>query len=330
MKRVLGLLVAVILLSSCDDGDLIFEDINFDDVTAKKCDNKIYKLNDSEAIILKIGESENDDSFLSAFPTEPTAIGQPKNIEINNTTNKVVYRLYNGEVADNNICGSIPAAFPTIIEEWEATSGTIQITTTDIAVANSAAGFEGGTKITGYQNNIIFKNITFQKADGTTQVYDEFPFGVYEKTVSPLTFNFGDSALAKCLSSNIIFKNVGVEAFTINLDPALMDSTAIGVVKTGIVTADLNAVTYYLFPSSTTINADLLCSGTPTIAPRQKWVGVNGEENFSGIVEVTASALPGGNGFSYAIRLKKLTLKKDRNEFLLADDYLFGELIVIN
>ena len=330
MTKVLGFFAAVLFLASCDDGNLVFQDIDFNAVAAKKCDNKIYKINGSEAIILKIGESENDASFIAAFPTQPTPMDQPTILTIDNSANKVVYRLYDGNVADSNICGSIPAAFPAIVEEWEATSGTIEITTTDITIANTAVGYEGGEKLTGYQNNVVFRNITFNKTDGSTQVYDVFPFGVYEKSVTPLAFNFGDTALQKCNVSNIIFKNVGTEAFSINLDSSLLDSSALGIVKTGIVSSTVNAVSYYVFPSSTIIDQDLLCSGTPTTAPRQVWIGVDGEPNFSGIVEVVASALPGGNGFSYEIRLKKLTLKKDRNEFLLADDYLFGELIVIN
>ena len=330
MNKVLGFFAALFVLTSCDDGNLVFQDIDFNSVAAKKCDNKIYKLNGSEAIILKIGESENDASFISAFPTQPTVIGEPTILEINNTANKVVYRLYDGAVTDLNICGSIPAAFPVILEEWEATSGTIQIITTAVKVANTEAGYEGGQKLTGFQNSVIFRNITFNKTDGSSQVYDVFPFGVYEKPVTPLTFNFGDTALQKCSSSGIVFKNVGTEAFSINLDPALLDSSSPGVIKTGVVSSSLNAVNYYVFPPSTVIDQNLLCSGTPTTAPRQLWTGVDGELNFSGIVEVISSPLPGGNGFSYLIRLKKLTLKKDRNEFLLANDYLFGELIVVN
>lgn len=331
MKKVLGVFALVFLLISCDDGDLVFEDINFDSVTASKCDNKIYKLNGEEALILKIGSSVTATEFLSAFPDEPTIEGQPTIITIDNSTNKVVYRLYDGQVEDENICDAIPAAFPNIREEWEATSGTIEIITSMVRAENTLVGYEGGQKITGYQNNIVFKNITFKKADGTTQVYDEFPFGIYSKSVTTsLPFNFGEIALQKCASSNIVFKNIGREAFSINLDPNLLDSNALGVIKTGVVSSDINAVNYYIFPTGTAINSDLLCGNAPAVSPVVRWIGVDGEANFSGLVEVVSAALPGGNGFSYTIRVKKLTLKNGRNEFLLADDYLFGTLIITN
>ncbi len=332
MNKFLGFCALALFFTSCDDGDLIFEDINFNEVTASKCDNKIYKLNDSEALILKIGNSETDLSFISAFPSQPTTQNEPTVIQINNTSNKVVYRLYDGEVALENICGSIPAAFPIILEEWEATSGSIEITTTAVLAENTEDGFEGGQKITGYQNNVVFRNITFKKADGTTQVYDEFPFGIYLKNITTvLPFNFGDITLQNCPASDIVFKTIGNEAFTLNLDPALKDSSALGVVKTGLVTSTTNAVNYYFnFPTGTIINGDLLCPATLFVVPQQQWTGVDGEQNFSGIVEVVSSALPSSAGFSYEIRIKNLTLKQNRNEFLLATDYLFGTLIETN
>lgn len=330
MTKILGFFAAALLLVGCDDGDLVFEDINFDSVTAQRCDNKIYKLNNAEAIILKIGESATDASFLAAFPTEPTPENQPFTLSINNTTNKVVYRLYDGEVTNANICGSIPAAFPAILEEWEATSGTIEIFTTAVLAENTTTGFEGGQKITGYQNNVVFRNVTFKKADGSTQVYDEFPFGIYVRELAtPLPFNFVSVQLQKCATSDIVFKTIGTEALAINLDPSLMDSTALGIVKTGVVSSTTNAINYYIFPGGTAITADLLCS-TPFISPLQNWIGVDGEENFSGIVEVIAAELPGGNGFSYTIRFKKLTLKQGRSEFMLADNYLFGTLNIVD
>jgi hypothetical protein len=53
MKRVLSLLF-LLALNGCDDGNLIQEDINFEDVTTESCSTNdlIYKLNDKEALIL--------------------------------------------------------------------------------------------------------------------------------------------------------------------------------------------------------------------------------------------------------------------------------------
>ena len=52
MKRFLGILFLVVIISGCDDGDLFLEDINFDKATVATCANNdiIYKLNKKEAI----------------------------------------------------------------------------------------------------------------------------------------------------------------------------------------------------------------------------------------------------------------------------------------
>lgn len=330
MKKLLALFAFAAILSGCDDGDLIFEDIDFDTVNAARCENKIYKVNGAEALILKLGNSEADGVFVNAFPTEPTIEGTPTIIAIDNATNKVVYRLYDGEVSSTSICGAIPSAFPSILEEWEATSGNIQIVTTAEIIPNPSEGFEGGQKISAYQNNIVFTNVTFQKGDGSTQVYDLFPFGIHSVPATVLNFNFGATALEKCPTGDIVYKFVGTEALTLNLNPTLLDTTNLGVVKSGLITSTVNALNYKLFPSGTAVEESFLCTSPPPVAPLQTWIGIDGVANFSGIVEVVTTTLPGGNGFSHTIRIKKATLKRGRNEFLLADDYLYGELTITN
>ncbi len=327
MKR-LFVFVAVIsfLTAGCDDGELVFEDIDFNEVAAQRCNNKIYKLNGAEALILKIGDTESDADFTDAFPFEPSIPGTPHSITIDNEDYKVVYRLYDGDVTTSNICGAIPAAFPAIVEEWEATSGTIEITTTAEITANTATGFEGGEKIDAYQHNIVFRNITFQKNDGSSQVYDVFPFGVYNKGADALNFNFGALELQKCPNSSRVYKTIGTAAISLNLNPVLFDTTNPGEVKTGLIGPETNAFVYHVFPTATTIEPAFLCSTQLPVTPLQTWTGITGVEGMSGVVEVVSTTLPGGNGYSHEIRLKKVFLKRGRNEFLLADDYLLGEL----
>lgn len=321
MKRFLGILAGLLVLNGCDDGDLAFETINFDDVAIQQpCGNILYKLNNTEALILEIPASVN------AFPEEPTLAGIPSSIEIN-ATNRVVYRLYNGAVTRNNICETIQPAMPIVLEEWTAISGFIQTTTTPVIIPNTTIGFEGGEKITRYQHNIVFTNILFQKGDGTTQLYNTFPFGIFTKDkANTLPFNFADIALNKCSSGDLVYKFVGREALTLNLDPALLNNTVLNQVKSGLLTTTTNKLTYGFFgPITSALNASYFCSATPPANPLEIWNGVDGVTNTSGIVEVVTTT--NGSGFLHTIRLKKATLKKGNSSFLLADDYLFGELI---
>src|SRR6478672_528068 len=162
MKKIIGLLALALFLNGCDDGDLTVETINFDAVPAVKCslNDIIYKLNGTEILALEVPASQN------AFINEPTVVGTPRIITLSGT-NRVVYRTYNGTVSSANICATVPASTPNVTEEWTATSGRIEITTTPVTVTNATTN---ATTITKYNHYIVFKDISFNKPSGT-QIY---------------------------------------------------------------------------------------------------------------------------------------------------------------
>lgn len=312
MKRFANLLLFIILLNGCDDGDLTLETINFEDIKTQSCttNNIIYKLKDKESLLLEIPKS--------SFTNEPTLEENPTIIDIS-STNRVVYRFYNGTIASDNICGTIPPATPSVVDQWTGTSGTIQINTTAIKMVNTT---NNSTKITGYNHNIAFKNIIFQKSNGT-QVYETFSFGDYITTTTNLPFLF-DETVEQC-SSNEIYNYNSNEALTLDIDPNLLSTTELNTPKTGLISSIVNKLTYRLY--SGLLTPSYFCQTTLPTTPAiiEKWVGADGVSNLSGIVEVTTTT--NGTGFKHTIVLKKVTLAKGNSDFLLGDSYLFGELL---
>ena len=77
MKKILGLLIATTSLTACDDGDLVFENLNFDGKEIQKCnDNELYfKTNNTEMLLVDFTFG-TDGSILN--PQAPLNI--PKNI----------------------------------------------------------------------------------------------------------------------------------------------------------------------------------------------------------------------------------------------------------
>lgn len=308
-----------LLLNSCDDGDLIQEDISFEDASTQSCstNNIIYKLKEKEALLLEIPKS--------FFINEPSLANTPISIDINNS-NRVVYRFYNGAVAVDNICETIPPATPIVTDQWNATAGKIQIFTTAIKTVNST---DNSSKITGYNHNIVFKNITFAKNNGT-QVYETFPFGNYVTPATPLPLLF-DKTVEKCSASNLIYNYTTSEALTLDIDPELIVNavTAPNTPRKGIIGASKNVLIYRLF--SGLLTADYFCNtttpATPTIS--QQWNAVAGVTDASGIIEVTTTT-NGPNNFKHTIVLKNVTLKKGNNDFSLGDNYLYGDLLMSN
>lgn len=316
MKRVLGLLVFALALNSCDDGDLTLETISFENTATQSCSNKniIYKLKEKEALLLQIDTTK--------LTTEPSLAGNPTILDIN-STNKLFYRFYDGKIASANICEAIPPATPLVTDQWIATNGKIQIFTSAVKTTNTT---DNSTKITGYNYNIVFKNITFSKNSGT-QVYETFPFGDYVISTTPLPFAF-KKIVEQCPTSKQIYNYSSNESLTLdNIDPALIvnSPTPLNSPRTGLISDTTNKLTYRLF--SGLLTADYFCK-TPdptTPAISQTWNAVAGISNVSGIVEVTTTT--NGTGFKHTIVLKKVTLKKGNNDFQLGDNYLYGELL---
>jgi PBP1b-binding outer membrane lipoprotein LpoB len=319
MKRVLSLLVFILVLNGCDDGNLIQEDINFEAVATQSCvtNDIIYKLNEKEALLVEIPAE--------TFTTEPSLINTPTIIEIN-TTNRVVYRFFNGTVSADNICETIPPATPTVIDQWTVTDGTIQILTTAVKTTNTT---ENSTRITGYNHNIVFKNITFAKSSGT-QVYETFPFGDYGTTATTLPFLF-DEIVEKCSTSNQIYNYTSSEALMLTIDPSLIvnEVTLLNSPRIGIIGTTTNILTYRLF--SGLLTSAYFCNATTPNTPvlSQEWNGVIGVTGTSGIIEVTTTT-NGPNSFTHTIVLKKATLKKGNNNFILGDNYIYGTLLTSN
>ncbi|HKO76407.1 MAG TPA: hypothetical protein VJU52_04285 [Flavobacterium sp.] len=310
MKRFLGILICVFAFSGCDDGDLIVDTIDFSDVTTSSCsdNNLIFKLKESESLILNIPEE--------TFTENPTAANDPIELDVN-AINQVVYNFYDGKVATGNICDLIPPATPNIKNQWEASSGIIQITTTAVKKLNET---DNSTRITGYNNNIIFQNITFTKPDGTTQFYETFPFGDYLKTVDPLPFGF--NGLLNICTSGQVYDFTESEAFTLNIDPALIANavTPVGSPRTGVIGLVKNKLVYRLFNG--VVPPSYFCQTTDPLLPtvNQTWLGKAG-----GVIEVTTTT-SGPKTFKHTIILKNVTLEKDANNFQLGDSYNYGEL----
>jgi hypothetical protein len=315
MKRFLGILICVFALTSCDDGDLVVETIDFSDVTTSSCsgNNLLFKLKGSEALILNIPEE--------TFANNPTDSGVPLEVIVN-TTNEVVYNFYDGTVAAGNICDLIPPATPNIDKQWNASSGVIEITTTAVKKLDET---NNSTRITGYNNSIVFKNITFKKDDGTTQFYETFPFGDYLKSVTALPFAF-NGLLQICSDSGQVYDFSQSESFTLDIDPALIinEVTPANTPRTGVIGVVKNKLVYRLFTNGV-LKPDYFCQATTPILPTvsEEWLGKVG-----GVIEVTTTT-SAPNTFKHIIVLKNVTLEKDNSNFQLGTTYSYGELQTI-
>jgi hypothetical protein len=315
MKKIFGVLVLMLLSFGCDDGEITIENIDFSDVTADDCGNKIFKLKDTEALFFEV------ENIASLFANDITPDGAPRTVPIN-AANRIFYRAYSGDITSDNICGSIPPATPSVIEEWTFTGGNIQVTTTAITVNNTDPDFEGGQKIQQYRHNIKFVGVTKNTPQGS-EILD-YDFGFYNTTPNSLPFNFDDT-LDIC--GNIITNINGSEALSLDIDPTLIASTEtpVGEPRIGYLGTTTNKLLYSLFQSAVT--TDYFCVDGSTPLLKEQWTGDAGvEANASGIIEVTTTGA-GSGVFQHEIHLKNVIFRKGNSTFKLADDYILGLLL---
>lgn len=164
MKKFFGLIIAVILTTSCDDGEITLKSFDFENQSVQKCDTKpiVLKTKNEELLLINFTDDTN---YNDAFLNEETG-DTPRVFPISSSI-QVIYRKYSANVNyQTTICGDLPPAIPTVTKEWTASGGNIVIET------NTIYDTDGITPI-GYTHNITFENINFEGSE------DSFSFTSY-------------------------------------------------------------------------------------------------------------------------------------------------------
>ncbi|MER3317636.1 MAG: hypothetical protein RIB79_05035 [Allomuricauda sp.] len=127
MRKFILLVLCLGILFSCSDGDLEIETINFDSVNLQFCSspnptstNLLFKINDSEALILELqSDVLNNGVVGETITTESNVPSQ----------SQVTYRIFSDTVDNGYFCDGIPPAEPIVIDEVEAEDGQVIIET---------------------------------------------------------------------------------------------------------------------------------------------------------------------------------------------------------
>ncbi|MHC5201780.1 hypothetical protein [Myroides sp. LJL119] len=186
MKKFLTLMgiAALTTLYSCDDGDLIYNDIDFSaDNAVAKCSNigaeKIfYKIQKDETLILVV-----DVANLMKDPTLATV-----STSIDGKQTSLQYRKYSDNLSSDNICNIPSPAFPNVIKSIDASAGgTIRINR-DIAMNYNNSSPNNPVGLI-YQYAFYLENINFHDQE-TNIKYDKMFFGTNNYAERSLSFDF--------------------------------------------------------------------------------------------------------------------------------------------
>ena len=153
MRKFFAILLIFTFLQSCNDGDIIVTNFNFDAVDLKKCGDVgnyvFFKENTEsfESLSLKLGVTD------SIYNTEET-----KTYPLGASTNFVNYRRYDGKLGNNYFCNSIPPTSPSVLEDYKAVSGSA------IVIVSFEYDDDDATQIT-KSVEIILKDLVLIKGD---------------------------------------------------------------------------------------------------------------------------------------------------------------------
>ncbi|WP_396597012.1 hypothetical protein [Dokdonia sp. R86516] len=124
MKKLTLLLALIFLIPSCDDGDVIVTELDFDDVELQRCEN----VNDVTNYVFYKTKSSTNEALALQFET-----GEPIFTEVNTSysillsgTDQYSYRVFNGDPSDY-FCNAIPPTSPVVQEEFISTDGLVEI-----------------------------------------------------------------------------------------------------------------------------------------------------------------------------------------------------------
>lgn len=194
MMRHFYILLCFLFLVACDDGDILTVDLDFDK-ELERCTNDnasylIYDLRDdpNESLSLIIPRSTENESLFTSATTE----GSPVELTIDATNVRFIYRTYNRAVESGELCEVIQPSGLSIVEDYEATSGKVIITTTIEDDDNDGVPneFEG---ISGLPNeNGIFMDSLDTDGDGIPNYIDDDDDNDNVKTSNEIDNSDGD------------------------------------------------------------------------------------------------------------------------------------------
>ena len=160
--RILLVVLVLINITSCDDGNFDQLQFNFE-TTVNTCGSYVLYRTSSEkteALIILLNETDIDQE-----------VGV-KTIPI--TATNVICRIFNESIGSDYFCTVIPPTSPTVLKEWQAVSGVnniINIDTTEILDETDGS-------ITGYNHNLVFTNLVLEN-EGVQEKYVTYLFGSF-------------------------------------------------------------------------------------------------------------------------------------------------------
>lgn len=327
-------LLSFLALQSCNDGDVVYENLEFGNSSVEKCSNKnfYYKTSDNEIIILNI----EADSLLKTDLHVERAVGD---------ASEVLYRKYSDKVTGKVICDELPPAYPNTISELKAqTGGRITIDKLITATPNE----ERKSVSVNYSYTFNFSNIKFTNEDASEELkFDKLNFGSYRNSNAP-TFNFNFTTNVgeekdqpkeafHCSTKNTLVAINNGGTLLLNMPAEYELPRQEGTQEIALSNSPLS-LTYRQYKNNGALNAEDICSteGTITITNNRLLEQWNSTKTGAILISTRKTEPKDENEVAkwhYTITVKNTSFKKFINSSNLTDasfqfeEFVFGYYI---
>ncbi|UUV21026.1 hypothetical protein [Paenimyroides aestuarii] len=296
MKKIVGLLVLALSVTACNDGDLVFENLNFDGKEIQKCADKelYFKTNNSELLLIDFSNGTDLDT-LSDFNVRRT---------LNTSNSQIYYRTYDSAINSNAICALLPPANPKVTSEYTSLpGGSIHYTRTMVPVVT-----ETSVNIS-YAYTINFENITL--TNGSSEIkYTTLPYGTYVYRVNRMGFNFTTN-FGNC--DNVLTGRNLNEIVQLQLPEGFVFPTSN---QTQTITlSNTNFLRYVVFGRN--IPGDLGFCEFPSQIINEDWLATNGTVQIDSSVQTNANGQV--TGYQHTIQIIQARFIKDDNSFVVSN-----------
>lgn len=312
MKKILFLTI-LIGLSSCDDGDLQIEEVDFDAAKIESCPGLadptqttfFFKIDEDEALLLNL-EGGLINNATSEPGTLASTIPEPSNL---------IYRFFSDNVTSGYFCDAIPPLEPSVVKENLATAGTIGIDTQVDTLTAETKDYRHTISITDLSlNNDQGEQLT----DLSTLVYGDFITKPRNSAKLEIPFsNYADIVPTICTTAPVdgtirLFKVINDELITLEVATTenLFINAATDTIPRNLDLKDKEIFTYVVFDAIA--NNDLACAASYGEGIKS-WRFVSTAGNLK--VETVASA-PDANGsitYTHSITLENMVLTSRAN-----------------
>ncbi len=138
MRNCRYLIILLVLFTSCNDGDIIVNNFEFEDASIKSCDKvgrpKVFFKINIEDVFESISLVTNNASVSDSASILTTKTENVIRFALDNN-NKINYRIYDGTITREYFCNTLPPSSPKVLQEFVSVGGTVVITT-EPATAN--------------------------------------------------------------------------------------------------------------------------------------------------------------------------------------------------